>query len=251
MKKIQVKNLIFNHGTPKICIPLSGTNEFQILNEVKNISNLEFDLVELRIDFFEYADDFSKVKCLLEKIREIYFKPLLFTFRTTKDGGAMEISEENYFKLNYSAIESGLIDIVDIELSTTELVIKKLISFAKQKKIKVIMSSHDFHKTPAKEEILNNLYKMQEYGADITKIAVMPNSEEDVLTLLKATLEMKKSPENQPCILISMGKLGVITRLTGELFGSCMTFATAVNSSAPGQITATKTREILDLFHKN
>jgi len=251
VKKLQIKDVIFNDGTTKICIPLTGVNESQILNEIDSLKAVDYDLAELRIDFFENVNNSSQIKNLLENIRKIYFKPLLFTFRTKKEGGACDMSEENYFSLNRNAIESGLIDIVDIELFSTDEKIKETIKFAKKNNVKVIMSNHDFFKTPPKEEIIRRLIKMQEYGADITKIAVMPNSEEDVLTLLSATLEMKKEKGDRPCITMSMGSLGVVTRLTGELFGSCMTFAAVKNSSAPGQINAKNAREILNLFHKN
>ncbi|MFA9422305.1 MAG: type I 3-dehydroquinate dehydratase [Sedimentibacter sp.] len=249
MKKLQIKDLIFNDGAPKICVPLTGVTEDQILTELDNLKNADYDLTELRIDFFEYVNDLTKVNELLKKIRKVYIKPLLFTFRTKKEGGNSDICEENYFILNHMAINSGLVDIVDIELSSTDEKIKEIIEFAKINHVKIVMSNHDFYKTPSKEEIIRRLIKMQEYGADITKIAVMPNSEEDVLTLLSATLEMKKRKADRPCITMSMGSLGVVTRLTGELFGSCMTFACVNNTSAPGQINTTFTREILDLFH--
>ncbi|HEY5575805.1 MAG TPA: type I 3-dehydroquinate dehydratase, partial [Clostridiaceae bacterium] len=150
--------------------------------------------------------------------------------------------------LNKAAIESGAIDLVDVELFSTPEKINSLIKFAKENNVKVIMSNHDFFKTPAKEEIVSRLVKMQEYGADITKIAVMPKSEEDVLTLLSATLEMKKVKGDRPCITMSMASLGVISRLSGELFGSCMTFAAARQISAPGQVSVKDARHILNLL---
>ncbi len=137
-------------------------------------------------------------------------------------------------------------DLVDIELLRNEEQIKNTISLAKNKDVKVIMSNHDFSKTPSKEEIVSRLVKMQEYDADITKIAVMPNCEEDVLTLMAATLEMKKEKGDRPFITMSMGSLGVVSRLTGQLFGSCLTFASLNSSSAPGQINVKKAREILN-----
>ena len=90
---------------------------------------------------------------------------------------------------------------------------------------------------------------MQEYGADITKIAVMPHSEQDVLTLLSATLEMKKTKGDRPFIAISMGSLGAISRLASELFGSSMTFASLNEGSAPGQISINNMRDILNILH--
>ncbi|WP_306461326.1 type I 3-dehydroquinate dehydratase [Sedimentibacter sp. B4] len=248
MKTIQCKNLIFNSGLPKICIPLTGKNITSILDEFNDLNQVDQDLAELRIDFYEDVDDFSKVVDLLKKIREIYFKPLLFTFRTKKEGGVHDMSEENYFELIHMATDSGLIDMVDIELFSHEESLRKAVAFAHEKHIKVVMSNHDFHKTPDKDEIIKRLVKMQENGADISKIAVMPTCDEDVLELLSATMEIKNK-YGFPCITMSMGRLGAITRLSGELFGSCMTFAALKNTSAPGQISAVKVKEVLDLLH--
>ncbi|KAF5035934.1 3-dehydroquinate dehydratase [anaerobic digester metagenome] len=248
MKTIQCKNLIFNSGLPKICIPLTGKNITSILDEINDLNQVDHDLAELRIDFYEDVDDFSKAVDLLKKIREIYFKPLLFTFRTKKEGGVHDMSEENYFELIHMAIDSGLIDMVDIELFSHEESLRKAVAFAHEKHIKVVMSNHDFHKTPDKDEIIKRLVKMQENGADISKIAVMPTCDDDVLELLSATMEVKNK-YGFPCITMSMGRLGAITRLSGELFGSCMTFAVVKNTSAPGQISAAKVKDVLDLLH--
>jgi 3-dehydroquinate dehydratase-1 len=248
MKTVQVKDVIFNEGSPKICVPLVGKTEAEILDEVSFLNSVDFDLAEFRVDHYEFVEDFDKVAALLRKIRESYSKPLLFTFRTAKEGGAHEMSEEKYFALNKAAVESGCVDLVDVELFSTPDEINSLIKLAKAKNVKVVMSNHDFFKTPAKAEIVSRLVMMQEYDADITKIAVMPQSEEDVLTLLSATLEMKKSKGDRPCITMSMASLGVISRLSGELFGSCMTFAAARQVSAPGQVSVKDARHILEVL---
>ncbi|MHC1720172.1 MAG: type I 3-dehydroquinate dehydratase [Clostridiaceae bacterium] len=248
MIKVQVKDIVFNESPPKICVPVVGKTEMEIIEEFDCLRPLDLDLVEFRSDYYEFVEDFSKVLSLLKRIRETCEKPLLFTFRTAKEGGAHEMPEEKYFELNMVAIESGAIDIVDVELFSTPEKIKNLVNLAKEKNVKVIMSSHDFFGTPAKEEIVNRLLKMQEYDADITKIAVMPQTEDDVLTLLSATLEMKKGKGDRPFITVSMASLGVISRISGELFGSCMTFAAASQASAPGQVNVKDMRNILRLL---
>lgn len=249
MKNVQVKDLIFNELNTKICVPLTGTNDSQILNDIDNLKDIDFDLIELRIDYYEHVDDLESIKNLLEQIRKLFLKPILFTFRTKNEGGMYEISEDKYFSLCHFAIESKLIDLIDIELFNSEEKIKNIIAFAHKNDVRVIMSNHEFNKTPSKEEIIRRLVKMQDYDADITKIAVMANSEEDVLTLFKASLEMKKEKGDRPFIALSMGPMGVVTRLTGELFGSCLTFAALDKASAPGQLNVRNTREILNLLH--
>lgn len=248
MKTVEIKGVVFGEGSPKICLPVFGKTEAEILENFDDLNSIDFDLVEFRADHFEFAHDFSKVRLLLGKIREKYDKPLLFTFRTLDEGGACHMSGDKYYEMNRAVIESGSADLIDVELSGDPVQIKSLIEFAKEKNTKVIMSSHDFLKTPSKEEIVNRLVKMQGYDADITKIAVMPQREEDVLTLLSAALEMKKHCSDRPYIAISMGAMGIVSRLSGELFGSCMTFAAAGQASAPGQIMAKDMRNILNLL---
>ncbi|MBK4329426.1 type I 3-dehydroquinate dehydratase, partial [Enterobacter hormaechei] len=47
-------------------------------------------------------------------------------------------------------------------------------------------------------------------------------------------------------ITMSMGKSGGVSRVTGRLFGSAMTFGTVGQASAPGQIAIAKLREVMD-----
>ncbi len=86
-------------------------------------------------------------------------------------------------------------------------------------------------------------------GCDIAKIAVMPKSSADVLALLGATEEMKQLFPNCPVITMSMGRLGMVSRLCGETFGSALTFGSAARASAPGQVPALELRRTLELLH--
>ena len=90
---------------------------------------------------------------------------------------------------------------------------------------------------------------MQEYRADIPKIAVMPKSVADVITLLDATHTMKTQYADRPLITMSMGGKGVISRLAGEVFGSAFTFGAGKEASAPGQIQVADLRMVLEILH--
>lgn len=121
-----------------------------------------------------------------------------------------------------------------------------ILEYAHSSGVVVVCSSHDFQKTPDKNELVSRMVKMQQVGADLPKVAVMPHDSTDVLTLLSATIEMKNKYFVTPVITISMGKLGVASRLCGEVFGSAMTFASAGDSSAPGQISIDVVNAVLD-----
>ncbi|WP_313339887.1 type I 3-dehydroquinate dehydratase [Sedimentibacter sp.] len=247
MKAVQVRDLLLGNDIPKICIPIVGTTKNQILNEIEQVNKTDHDLIELRIDYFEYYHINSIIE-LLKEIREIYFKPIIFTLRTKDEGGMKFIDEDAYFEINNYVTESELVDLIDIELFKPENKIKKFIETAHKSNIKVILSNHDFSKTPDKEEILSRMLRMQLLGADISKIAVMPTSESDILTLLSVSLKMKTLKADRPFIALSMGSLGTITRVASEFFGSCITYASLNKNSAPGQLSVEDTREVMRIF---
>ena len=200
------------------------------------------------------TDDVSSIEAVLEAARTIRDvmadKPLLFTFRSAKEGGEQALSVEHYIALNRAAVDSGLVDMIDLELFTGDELVKATVEHAHAKNVFVIMSNHDFHKTPSAEEIVQRLRKMQELGADIPKIALMPQNKTDVLTLLSATLEMQERYADRPIITMSMAKTGVISRLSGEVFGSAATFGAVKKASAPGQISVTDLRTVLTILHQ-
>jgi 3-dehydroquinate dehydratase I len=249
-KTLTVKGLTIGEGTPKICVPLLGETLSQLNEEAAFLKTIDFDIVEWRVDFFEHVEDIEKVKEALVAIRSILLNaPLIFTFRSHKEGGNKEITTSFYFELNKTIAETGLIDIIDVELYNAEKEVKALIEDAHAKNVFVIISNHDFHKTPAKEEIISRLRKAQELGGDLPKIAVMPTSTADVLTLLDATNTMNEQYADRPFITMSMAGKGVISRLAGELFGSALTFGAAKKASAPGQVAVKELRSVLNLLH--
>ena len=112
----------------------------------------------------------------------------------------------------------------------------------------VLASSHHFEGTPSVREMSDALYTMENRGADIVKLAVMPRSEKDVCALLEATME-RKEHSNKPMITMSMGQRGMLSRICGELTGSCVTFASGKQASAPGQIKADELKKVLGDIH--
>ena len=112
----------------------------------------------------------------------------------------------------------------------------------------VLASSHHFEGTPFVREMSDALYTMENRGADIIKLAVMPQSGKDVCALLEATME-RKEHSNKPMITMSMGQSGMLSRICGELTGSCVTFASGKQASAPGQIKADELKKVLGDIH--
>lgn len=215
---VKVRNVKLGDGMPKICIPVTDTNLDDLKKSVNLIRNTPFDLIEWRADFYTGMEDPEiRIKAMTLFRNALGNIPVLFTIRTSVEGGMMEIDTETYTKTILAVIDSGLIDLVDVELSRGEETMKTIVAAAHRVGVKVVASRHDFTATPDKNIIVNNLCLMQSLGADIVKFAVMPQCERDVLTLLDATLTMKEEHSDTPVITMSMSPTGVISRICGQL----------------------------------
>lgn len=244
---IIVRDCHIGEGRPKVIVPIVETTESKILERAFEFSRLRIDCVEWRVDWFEQCTDAHFVVPCLQKLRvALKDKLLLVTFRTKAEGGEASLTHKEYFDFINTVIDTDCADLIDIEFFTAEDYIRELIDNAHSSGAVVVCSSHDFQKTPDKNELISRMVKMQQVGADLPKIAVMPHDNTDVLTLLSATIEMRNKYFATPIITISMGKLGVASRLCGEVFGSAMTFASAGDSSAPGQIGLDIVNAVLD-----
>lgn len=250
-KTVQVRNLQLGEGRPKICVPLVGKTNEEIIKEAEYLKNIQLDLVEWRVDHYIEVENIESVKEILARLRDIVGDlPILFTFRSLREGGEKEVSIEYYAKLNKEICKTNMVDLIDVELFTGDNVVEDIVSHAHDRNVFVVMSNHDFYKTPSKDEIISRLCKMQQLNADLPKIAVMPQNTEDVLTLLCATNEMVKEHAKTPIITMSMSGIGVISRLSGEIFGSVLTFGSAKVASAPGQISVDKLNDVLNIIHE-
>ena len=237
-------------GVPKVIVPIVGQTRQAILDKGKEILAYTFDFVEWRVDFYE---DVKNIPVLLDTLKQLRGvlgeKPLLVTARTKEEGGACEISPEDYTAINTAVAQSGDVDLIDVQVFAGDELVRKNIDAIHAAGCKVVGSYHRFDGTPDKAEMVSRLQKAQDMGADIPKLAVMPKCPADVLALLDATQEMHYQHADRPIITMSMGS-GVISRLCGEYFGSAATFGMIGQASAPGQIPSDQLTDVLAILHQ-
>jgi 3-dehydroquinate dehydratase-1 len=224
-------------GVPAVCTPLVGRTGEQILSEVAQVKVKQPDLLEWRVDFFADIGDLAKVLALAADIRLASGGiPLLFTRRSVREGGeSIAVSEDYVVAMVCAVCEAGMAELVDFEMASEPAHIARVHAAAQAHGVVLVLSHHNFHLTPPPDVLRQRFAQAQQLGADVAKIAVMPQRLEDVLILLSATLESSQSLEI-PLISMSMGSQGVLTRLFGGVFGSAMSFAVGASSSAPGQV---------------
>lgn len=245
MNPVVVRGVQIGEGIPKICVPIVEKTSKEIIEIAKKIVDSPADLVEWRADWFEDIFDYEKTIKVLKTLREILGDiPLLFTLRTMKEGGEKEVNVKTYLEINQRIMDTGCVDLIDVEVLSYESIAKELIEYAHVTPVKIIASHHNFKETPCREVMIEKLKVMEGYNPDILKIAVMPNSQSDVLALLSL------NSDNCPLVKISMSKLGMISRIAGETFGSTITFGTVKKASAPGQISVVELKKILELMHE-
>lgn len=233
-------NLTLRHenkqNRPLICTPLTGVDRNSLMTQLEDIVKKNPDIIEWRVDFFLKLDDLQAVKSVAEEIhKRSAHIPILFTRRSTREGGEqISISEKQVFDLYETVIKSKAVDFIDVELSADQADINRVKRLAEDHQVQVLMSYHNFSETPHEEEIYNKLKEAEEQGADVGKVAVMPQTIDDVLVLMKATAKASEHL-SIPVVTMSMGRLGALSRMMGGACGSAMTFAVGSASSAPGK----------------
>jgi 3-dehydroquinate dehydratase I len=229
--------------TPLVIVPLVGRTGEAVLAELGEVLPKKPDIVEWRADFFGEIGVPGAALELARRLKALLgATPLLFTVRSAKEGGQeTALGEDGVVALHAALCRSGLADIVDYELGAADQRLRQVRSASRASGVTMIMSYHNFHATPSLEVLSEKFMQAEALGADVAKVAVMPASPDDVLVLLKATLNAAER-QQIPLISMSMGGLGALSRLIGWAFGSAATFAVGAGSSAPGQIPVEELR---------
>ncbi len=230
-------------GSVRIIAPLVGRTEAQLKKELLASHEAGADILEWRADFLETATQAALTSAAMT-LRGLTTQPVLFTLRTAAEGGELDITDADYAQLTRYFAASGFADAIDLEVKRGAAA---SVTAAHDAGIPVVMSYHNFEKTPSEKTLAALFADMDAAGGDVLKVAVMPQTPEDVLKLMTAALKARRAYE-KPVIAISMGELGRVTRAAGALFGSDATFAALQNGSAPGQISLGEMKHLLELF---
>ncbi|MBQ3346219.1 MAG: type I 3-dehydroquinate dehydratase [Synergistaceae bacterium] len=257
MKTIKVHGVELGAGVPKTIVPIVAKTKADILAKAEEITRLPADLVEWRADFYA---DLMNTPVLLETLKALRGvlknTPILFTIRTKPEGGEIAPKFEDYAAANLAVAKSGDADLVDVEMfwgktdwnAPASDCSAELVGKIHEAGCLVVGSRHNFSATPHANEIVTTLRHQQGAGADMPKAVVMPKSKADVLAVIAASVEFEKLTD-RPFLTISMGPLGMMSRVACELSGSCMTFGAAGQTSAPGQIQVGELKEMLTKIH--
>jgi len=197
---------------------------------LKTLQDSGVDLFEIRVDLLN-----KPIDKIINYIKEIS-TPLIGTIRET------ESNRNNRVEL-FKAIAPH-VDCVDIELGTPKW--REMTDGAKSANAIIMISEHDFEKTPDINGLNDIVKRSLDMGAQIVKIAVMANDSRDVTRLLRFTEDCKT-----PVVTIAMGDIGMVSRVIAPLFGSLFTYGYLGKPVAPGQLSALRLAKELNLYFPN
>lgn len=211
------------------CLPIKARTIEQL--EVKILEVMPHaDIIEIWLDALENLD-LQALKNLQSKTK----KPFLYVLKPKNEKGAFKGSEKKRIKLLKESLDFGA-SYIDIGIKTGVL-IQDLIASAKKKKVKVIISYHNFKKTPSGTTLKNIYKRMRKLNPDVIKFSTQIKKTQDIAALFNLIIQAKK--DAQPIITLGMGEKGKITRILAPKLGNYLYYAplTKENSTADGQLT--------------
>ncbi len=245
-----LKDHVIGEGRPLVCVPVVEKTDKEIEEAFHFLSDCPIDVIEWRVDYYEGLSSSERLLSLLQRVASVRKdKLLLITIRSKAEGGFSDLSEAEIDKILLEIASSELCDLMDVEFYQHENA-RELINYLHDEGVCIVASHHDFDKTPDNETMMETLLEMTAGDADIVKLAVMPKNAEDVLRLLTVTTRFHERHKSTPAITMSMGSVGAISRITGEAFGSCLTFASYDKTSAPGQLPVDTAKAQLEFVHR-
>ncbi|MGT2721435.1 type I 3-dehydroquinate dehydratase [Streptococcus porcinus] len=221
----------------KIVAPIMPTS----FEEAQSIDVTKYegvDIIEWRADFLPKEKVITVAPAIFEKFAG---REIIFTLRTKPEGGMIDLTDQEYIDLikEINAIYNP--DFVDFEYFTHKSVFSEMMDFPN-----LVLSYHNFEETP--ENLMESFSEMTKLAPRVVKIAVMPKSEQDVLNVMNYTRGFKALNPEQSYATMSMGKLGRISRIAGDIIGSAWTFVAVDDASAPGQVTLADMKKLISVM---
>lgn len=265
MDESKEKEFKLEKGRPKVAVSITAETPADIVAQCEALRKAPCDMIEWRADYYLSAiegleewlggkDAYVDIVKILDDMDFIaQEKPIIFTIRSISQGGRVQITRPQLESIYSIAAQSKLADYVDIELFDKEGKlhedwIREQIEEVHRYDGKVILSHHDFETMPGHEDIVEIIGIMHELGADVCKFAAIASSREEAQSLLKTSVYLDGQGIG-PLVMIAMGEHGTPARVAGGKYGSVITFASAAESSAPGQLDVYAMKKWLDDYY--
>lgn len=222
----------------KIVVPIMPTS-------IEEIEHLDMDRLQ-DADIIEWRADYLSSKEQIVALAPAVFEKLvgrevIFTLRTAKEGGRMNVTDGDYLALMKEIGNLYQPDYIDFEYYSHQAIFDEMLDFSN-----LILSYSNHQGTP--ENYLEIMSELTSLSPAVVRMAVTPQTEQDVLDVMNYTRGFKSLHSDQRYATYSMGQLGVLSRLSGNVTGSCWTFAYLDQPSEPGQLSLAQMKKILEVL---
>jgi len=218
----------------KTCISIAETDPKKLIHTLK-VSLRKSEFAEVRFDFLKP----EQIPLVLESIKKD-LKRVVCTLRPKKEGGKFDGNEKERISILKLIAEYNPF-LLDIEFSTMKQN-KNLVRYLKSAKTKLLVSEHDFKKTPNKSTLQNKLKQMSKFSTNI-KIVTTAKTTEDATRIL----EVYSRKKSLNLIAFAMGDQGRISRILSLYLGSPYAYVSLGKPVAPGQFSIDEIKKIIDL----
>ena len=218
----------------KTCISIAESSPNKIKIKLK-VALKKSDYTEIRLDFLKMEQVPSALEIIKKDLNRI-----VCTLRPKTEGGKFLGTEKERIAIIKLIAEYNPF-LLDIEYNTLKKN-KELVKYLKTTKTKLLVSWHDFKKTPKDAELKNQINKMSKFSSNV-KIVSTAKSTEDATRMLE--LYSKKGKNN--LISFAMGDAGRISRILCLYLGSPYTYVSLGKAIAPGQFSVDEVNKIINL----
>lgn len=218
----------------KTCVSIAEKTPNKIRQTLK-IALKKSDFVEVRFDFLKIEQIPESLELIKKDLNRI-----VCTLRPKTEGGKFSGNEKERIAILKLIAEYNPF-LLDVEFNT----LKKnsaLTKYLKSTKTKLLVSWHDFKKTPTSAELKKKIAQMSKFSNNV-KIVSTANSTDDATRMLE--LYSKKGKNN--LISFAMGDMGRISRILCLYLGSPYTYVSLGKAVAPGQFSVDEVKKITNL----
>jgi|TARA_B100000809_G_scaffold155947_1_gene153293 3-dehydroquinate dehydratase-1 len=218
----------------KTCVSIAEKTPYRI-KQILKIALKKSDYAEVRFDFLKI----EQIPEALEIIKKDLNK-IVCTLRPKTEGGKFSGNEKERIAILKLIAEYNPF-LLDVEFNTLKRN-SSLVRYLKSTKTKLLVSWHDFKKTPSSAELKKKMNQMTKFSFNV-KIVSTAKSTNDSSRMLE--LYSKKGKNN--LISFAMGDLGRISRILCLYLGSPYTYVSLGNAVAPGQFSVDEVKKITNL----
>ena len=218
----------------KTCVSIAENSPYKIKQNLKDALK-KSDYVEIRFDFLKT----NEIPKTLEIIKND-LKRVVCTLRPKSEGGKFEGSEKERISILKLIAEYNPF-LLDVEFNTIKEN-KELVKYLKSTKTKLLISWHDFKKTPKFSELKNMMNQMTKFSHNV-KIVTTAKSVDDSIR----TLQLYSKNGKNNLIAFAMGDNGRISRILCLYLGSPYTYVSLGKPVAPGQLSIDEVKKIISL----